>query len=87
MYNLKERKVVPRSASEECRSHFGLRRARNVKSFQALDVFDLGCGTLNFDIRYLSFFCRFPAMSNSCFLPPKSDETFPFRLSPWNFSW
>ena len=32
--------------------------------------------------RYLSFFSRFPSMSNSCFLPPNSDCAFPFELVP-----
>src|SRR5438445_6450326 len=32
--------------------------------------------------RYLSFFSRFPSMSNSCFWPPNSDAAFPLNLSP-----
>src|ERR1051325_8582598 len=31
---------------------------------------------------YLSFFSLFPLISNSCFLPPKSDEPLPLSLSP-----
>src|SRR5207237_1383570 len=30
---------------------------------------------------YLSFFSRFPLISNSCFWPPKSDARFPLSLS------
>src|SRR5207249_1746743 len=32
--------------------------------------------------RYLSFFSRFPSMSNSCFWPPNSAAPFPLSLSP-----
>src|SRR5439155_887433 len=32
--------------------------------------------------RYLSFFSRFPSMSNSVFMPPFSTAPFPLSLSP-----
>src|SRR5262249_25234685 len=32
--------------------------------------------------RYLSYFSRFPSMSNSCFSPPNSADPLPLNLSP-----
>src|SRR5439155_22477082 len=38
-------------------------------------------GVSELPLIYLSFFSRFPSMSNSCFLPPKSEAPFPLSLS------
>lgn len=47
-----------------------------------LETFGQPSGIVGKTKGYLSFFSRFPSMSNSCFWPPNSAAPFPLSLSP-----